>query len=100
MSAAVPPHAARYLDRSTLDDYYTNEAEQVLQPVREFARQKGWQLEAVRMSGYPPDALAAHANAGVYDLIVMGTHGHSALGNAILAATGKRMRELPFPSRI
>jgi nucleotide-binding universal stress UspA family protein len=83
---AVPGHAARFLERATLDDYYATEAEQVLQSVREYARQKGWALECVRMTGYPPEAIAAHANAGVYDLIVMGTHGHSALGSAILGS--------------
>jgi nucleotide-binding universal stress UspA family protein len=83
---AVPPHAARYLDRSALDDYYANEAEQVLQPVREFARQKGWKLEAVRMAGHPPDVISAHAGDGAYDLVVMGSHGHSALGSAVLGS--------------
>jgi len=83
---AIPPHAARYLDRSAVEDYCAGEAAKVLQPVRDYARQKGWALETVRMTGSAAESIAAHANAGVYGLIVMGTHGHAALGSAILGS--------------
>lgn len=84
--SAVPPHAARFLDRRTLDDYYTSEAEQVLEPVREFGRQNGWALTELRRSGHAPDVIATEAKDGGYDLIVMGSHGMSSLGSAVLGS--------------
>jgi nucleotide-binding universal stress UspA family protein len=86
----VPSNAARFLDGGTLDAYYRDEAEAVLQPVRTFANQQGWTLHEAHHSGHAVDAIAAFANAEEPDLIVMGTHGHSALNNVILGsvATG------------
>ena len=82
----VPPYAARFLDPFTLDSYYRDQAEEVLRPVREFADQQGWKLREAHVSGHAADAIAAFAEAEKVDLIMMGTHGHSALGNVILGS--------------
>ena len=86
----IPPHAARFLDRSAVDDYYRDQAEQVLKPVRMFADQQGWKVRVAHGPGHAAEAIAALAEAERPDLIVMGTHGHSALGNVVLGsvATG------------
>jgi nucleotide-binding universal stress UspA family protein len=82
----VPPHAARHLDRGTIDDYYRDEANKVLNPVTAFAAQNGWQLKARSRCGHAPEEIAAAAAEGNFDLIVMGTHGYSALGNLVLGS--------------
>jgi nucleotide-binding universal stress UspA family protein len=88
--APIPAYAARFLDRGTLDDYYREEAEKVLGPVRKFAAQNGWNVRVVHVHGHAAEAIAAQAASDRPDLIVMGTHGHSALGNLALGsvATG------------
>jgi len=88
--APVPPHAARFLDRHTLDLYYRDTAEEVLRSVKRFAEQHGWAVRVAHAVGHAPDAIAAFAEAEKPDLIVMGTHGHTALGNVLLGsvATG------------
>jgi nucleotide-binding universal stress UspA family protein len=88
--APIPAYATRFLDRSTVDDYYREQADAVLGPVRKFAEQNGWNVRMVYAHGHPAEAIAARAEADKPDLIVMGTHGHSALGNLVLgsAATG------------
>lgn len=82
----IPPHAASYLDRDALDDYYRDEAQRVLEPARAFAEQKGWRAEAQHAVGHAADEIAARAAKGGYDLIVMGTHGRSALRNVVLGS--------------
>lgn len=82
----VPPHAARHLDRSTLDGYYRDEANKVLNPVVAFAAQKGWNLQPISVHGHAPEEIAETAATGDFDLVVMGTHGHSALGNLVLGS--------------
>jgi nucleotide-binding universal stress UspA family protein len=86
----VPPHATHYLDRKTLDNYYRDTAEAVLRPIRAFVAQKGWTAEIEYSVGPAAEKIAAFAEAGRHDLIVMGTHGHSALANLVLGsvATG------------
>jgi nucleotide-binding universal stress UspA family protein len=83
---SIPAHAARFLDRATVEDYYKDLAEQVLKPVEAFAAQQGWKLKVAYVHGPAAEAIAAFANEHKPDLIVMGTHGHSALGNVILGS--------------
>ena len=87
---AISPHAARYLDRKTLDTYYEEEADAVLKPALAFAQQQGWNVQGVRARGQAAVELTAIAEREQCGLIVMGTHGHSSLGNLVLGsvATG------------
>jgi nucleotide-binding universal stress UspA family protein len=82
----IPRHAASYLDRDAIDDYYREEAEKVLEPVRKVAQDNGWRLQTAYAAGHAAETIAARAKAENVDLIVMGTHGHSALGGMILGS--------------
>ena len=87
---AVPVHVTRFLDHATIDTYYKDQAEEVMRPVKRFAEQKGWKIRTAHASGPAAEGIAAFADAEKPDLIVMGTHGHSSLGNVIMGsvATG------------
>jgi nucleotide-binding universal stress UspA family protein len=87
----VPARAASFLSHEVLHGYYDEQAEQVLKPVRAFAAQQGWPFEARHVAGHPADAIAEFAEAGRFDLLVMGTHGHSALGSMVLGSTTLRV---------
>ncbi|MGH8797882.1 MAG: universal stress protein [Caldimonas sp.] len=82
----IPPHATHFLDRQRLSDYYRETAEEVLQPIRAFATQKGWKAEVEYGVGPAAEKIAEFAATGRHDMIVMGTHGHSALGNLVLGS--------------
>lgn len=88
--APIPAHAARFLDRDLLDGYYRDEAEKALAPVREAARQHGLTIAAHREAGHAAQTIAAFAEREQVDLVVMGSHGYSALANIVLGsvATG------------
>ncbi len=83
---AIPPHAARHIDRNTLADYYRDEGAKVLDAVKEVAAQHGWKLQTLCRHGHASNEIAELAHTGEYDLIVMGTHGHSTLGNLVLGS--------------
>jgi nucleotide-binding universal stress UspA family protein len=82
----VPPRAARFLDRSTIEDFYREQADEVLRPVAAFAAQKHWALRTDFLAGHAVEAIAEFAARERPDLIVMGSHGHSALGNVVLGS--------------
>jgi nucleotide-binding universal stress UspA family protein len=82
----VPEHAARFLDGDTLTAYYREQAEAVLRPVRKFADQQHWKVSVVHRHGHAAEAIAALAEELQPDLIIMGTHGHSALGNVVMGS--------------
>ena len=84
--APIPPHAARFLDRATLDSYYKEQADHVLRPVAAFAEQNGWKAQITHVQGQAADAIAEYAATVKPDLIVMGSHGHSALGSMVLGS--------------
>lgn len=82
----IPVYAARFVDREILDAHYAEQAEAALQPVRAFGAQQGWRLRTAFAPGHAAEAIAAFAAVEKPDLIVMGTHGHSALAGAMLGS--------------
>ncbi|UUX97402.1 universal stress protein [Aquabacterium sp. J223] len=82
----IPPHATRYLGSASLNDYYAEQAEAVLAPLREQATQNGWRLQTAHAVGSAADQIADYAASHPTDLLVMGTHGHGALGNMVLGS--------------
>jgi nucleotide-binding universal stress UspA family protein len=88
--AAIPSHASRFVDQATLNDWYAEQAELVFKPIRAFAAQQDWNLRTAWHSGHAAEVIAEFAELERPDLIVMGTHGSSALVNVVLGsvATG------------
>ena len=88
--APVPGYAARFLDQQVLDDYYREEAERAFKPIRNMAELQHWKLRLIHLHGHAAEVIATVAENERCDLVVLGTHGHSSLGNAVLGsvATG------------
>jgi nucleotide-binding universal stress UspA family protein len=89
-SVSELPHHAGFFELGDLKGYYAARAEEVLQPVRAFIAQKQWRATYEHRVGQAADAIATAATKGDFDLIVLGSHGHSALANLALGsvATG------------
>lgn len=87
----IPPHAAAFMSRASIDGWYREEAEKVLTPVQAFGKQNAWALDVCHVGGHAGDEIVALCDKGSFDLIVMGTHGHSALGNVVMGSTATRV---------
>lgn len=83
---AVPPHAARFIGRDSLAEYYDEEAEKVLAPARETLIGAGIAAKVVQRNGAAAANIAKYASSGGFDMVVMGSHGHSALANLALGS--------------
>jgi nucleotide-binding universal stress UspA family protein len=95
---AVPPRAAAALDKDVVKAYYESEAEKVFKPIRAFFKKKDVPIEYVSKVGHAADHIAALADKGKFDLLVMGSHGHSALGNLVMGSvTTKVMAHCKTP---
>lgn len=86
---ALPAHVKRHLDGPTEDEYYRDRAEEVLRPVAEFGRSRGWRLTTRSAVGRPAPTIAAAAQAGGSELVVMGSHGHTPLGSVVLGSVAQ-----------
>ncbi len=83
---AVPPRAARALGKAALSDYYNEESGKVIKPAIRRLAQAGLAATAHCLVGHPGEEISALAAREKVDLIVMGSHGHSALHNLLIGS--------------
>jgi nucleotide-binding universal stress UspA family protein len=84
--ASVPPHVTHFIDQASLDTYYADQAEVVFKPLQAFSSQQGWDVDRSWAKGPPAEAIADKVHHDKFDLIVMGSHGHSSLANVVLGS--------------
>jgi len=88
---AIPPRARAALGKSVVDEYQHDEAEKVLGPVGKFLLRHGIDAKSAWKVGSPGDQIARFAEAGKFDLIVMGSHGHGALGGLVMGSVATKV---------
>ena len=88
---ALPPRARAALGKETVDSYYAEEGEKVLAPVVKFLARHGVQLKTVTKVGPAGETIAKVGAEGRFDLIVMGSHGHSALAGLVLGSVATQV---------
>jgi nucleotide-binding universal stress UspA family protein len=66
-------------------------AEIVLTPIRAFFAQQGIEASCVKAAGHAADAIAETAHSGKYDLLIMGSHGHSVVAGIVLGSVATKV---------
>ncbi len=87
----VPPRAASVLAKDMLKAHYDAEAERVLKPIRAFLGKQGLAAEFVSKTGVAAETIAAVAEKGRYDMLIMGSHGHGSLVNLVLGSVATKV---------
>ena len=82
----IPTTFKSGLTQQVFENYYQTTAEERFEPIKRFAAQKAWELSAIWKVGRASEAIAEIANNEQFDLIVMGSHGHSALSGMLLGS--------------
>lgn len=88
---AVPPRAAAVLDKAVLKDYYDDEGNKVFKAIRTFFDKQKITADFVSKVGPAADVIAAQASKGKFDLLIMGSHGHSSLGNLVMGSVATKV---------
>ncbi len=88
---AVPPRAAAVIAKSDLTAYYEDESEKVFKPLRTFFARQGLKASFVAKIGPAADLIAATADKGGYDLLIMGSHGQGALTNLVMGSVATKV---------
>lgn len=89
--APVPPRAAAVLDKATLQEYYDDEAAKVLKPIRTFMDKRGINVKYVVKTGHAAEVISTIAAKNKFDLLMMGSHGHTTLGNLVLGSVATKV---------
>lgn len=90
--AALPyGAAAAWVGKDVVQRYYDDESQAQLKPAQDKLDAAGIAHAVVKLVGEPATEIARHAHAGGYDLIVMGTKGHTALVNLVLGSVATKV---------
>jgi nucleotide-binding universal stress UspA family protein len=88
---AIPPRATAVVDRANLQGYYADEGEKVFKPLRPFLEKQGLTATFLSKTGHVAEVIARTAEEGGFDLIMMGSHGHTELGNLVMGSVATRV---------
>lgn len=87
----VPPRAAAVIAKDDLAAYYSEEADKVFAPIRAFFKQNNIDVTFQAEHGHAADVIAKAADQGKFDLLMMGSHGHSTLANLVMGSVATKV---------
>ena len=79
VQAPLPARASRLVTAEALEDYYKEESEKAFKPARKILKKAQLEAQEISIVGNPAEAIADYADDMEADLIIMGSHGRSAL---------------------
>ena len=82
----IPARARAAVGKDIVEDYYKDDAEKVLAPIDKFLARHGIQAKSVWKAGNVGETIANYAEAGKFDMLVMGSHGHGTFFNMVLGS--------------
>ena len=85
------PRAKAFLGNEAIEQYYKEDFEEAMAPARAMLAGKPCRVIERSVVGQPATAIVAAAAQDCCDLIIMGTHGRSALGNLLMGSVTMRV---------
>jgi nucleotide-binding universal stress UspA family protein len=87
----LPSRARAAVGKEIVDNYYATEAEKVLAPVAKFLLRHGIDAKSSWKTGHAGETIAKLADAGKFDLLIMGSHGHGMLVNLVMGSVATQV---------
>jgi nucleotide-binding universal stress UspA family protein len=91
VQSPLPPRARAAVGKDIADGYYADEAEKITAPVVKFLQRHGMNPKVIHKVGSAGEMIAKAAEAGKFDLVMMGSHGHSAFGNLVMGSVATQV---------
>jgi nucleotide-binding universal stress UspA family protein len=83
--------AAAWVGHAVVAKYYDEESEAALASARQLLETRKIAFTIAKRVGEPAPEIVAFAESGAFDLIVMGTHGHTALANLVMGSVATKV---------
>lgn len=87
----LPSRARAAVGADIANGFYTDEANKITGPVVKFLERHGIAPKVVHKVGMPGEMIAKVAQTGKFDLVMMGSHGHGALGNLVMGSVATQV---------
>lgn len=91
VQGALPPRARAAVGKQVVDEYYAEEAAKVLDPVVKFLGRHDIQVKSMSRVGSAGETIAKVAENGNFELIIMGSRGHGALGSLVMGSVATKV---------
>lgn len=91
VQSALPPRARAAVGKEVVDQYYAEEAAKVLEPVTKFLGRHDLKVKSTSKVGNAGETIAKTAESGKYDMVIMGSRGHGALGSLVMGSVATRV---------
>ena len=88
---ALPPRARAAVGKEVVDNYYVDETEKIMGPVFKFLARHDISAKSSWKVGPAGETIAKFADAGKFDLLIMGSHGHGTLGNLVMGSVATQV---------
>ena len=87
----IPLRARAALGKEVVAQYHREEAEKILAPASKFLVRQGMAPKSDWKAGHAGETIAKFAQTGKFDLVIMGSHGHGALGNLVMGSVATQV---------
>ena len=87
----LPARAVAMIDKAVLRSHYAEGSEKVFKPIRAFCDRQKIAAEFVAKVGLPAEVIANYATKGRFDLLMLGSHGHGALGGLVMGSVATKV---------
>jgi nucleotide-binding universal stress UspA family protein len=91
VQSPVPGRVKTMLGSAAVNDYHSDEAKKVLDPIERFLKRHKFQSRTTWAVGVAPEEIIKAAKREKAHMIVMGTHGHGLLGRALMGSIAQRV---------
>lgn len=91
---AIPHRAAAFVTKDQVLAFYEEDAEAVFKPIRSFFRMHSIAVTFVHRIGPAGANIAKLAEKDKFDLVLLGTHGHGAVGGLVMGSVATKVVSL------
>jgi nucleotide-binding universal stress UspA family protein len=87
----LPARARAAVGKEVVDAYYVEESAKVLEPALKFLSRHHLKAKGMSKIGNAGEVIAKVADSGKFQLVIMGSHGNSALTNLVMGSVATKV---------
>ena len=91
VQGTLPPRARAAVGKEVVDTYYAEEAAKVLEPVIKYLQRHELKVKSLSKIGNAGETIAKTAASGKFDMVIMGSRGHGALGSLVMGSVATKV---------